>query len=337
LSIRHSFLWVMGWFVFTTHVAAAEGTCVGKFINPITDVCWSCVFPISIGGIKLNSGSNRRDTDNPATPICGCIKKGIPIPGLAVGFWEPVRLVDVTRNAMCLVNMGGLDLGFDRYQGSTVKNNEAGEHNHHSFYHTHYYMYPLIAWLELLMDFGCLEGGSMDVVYMSEFDPTYKNDANFLNPEVFLFANPLAQAACAADCIAANVRLPSESLFWCAGCLGSLYPFSGHVQGHVGGVQASSLLAVRTLAKLHRIGIARKTSTSDGSFNGALCRKAFAPKLTKKQYRLQMTYPVAASKGPLTCNPLGMSDMLYGSMKEFPFKGEDFGYLIWRKRNCCLL
>ena len=112
---------------------------------------------------------------------------------------------------------------------------------------------------------------------MSEYDPTYKNDANFLNPEVYLFASPIAQVACTADCVAATTRLPFDGLFWCAGCLGSIYPFSGNVASHVGGVQASSLLSIRALAKLHRTGLAQKTSTSDSSINGELCsnKKAF--------------------------------------------------------------
>ena len=25
--------------------AARAATCEGKFINPLTDICWSCVFP----------------------------------------------------------------------------------------------------------------------------------------------------------------------------------------------------------------------------------------------------------------------------------------------------
>ena len=28
---------------------------------------------------------------------------------------------------------------------------------------------------------------------------------------------------------------------------------------------------------------------------------------------------------------------LWSSLKEFPVKGEDFGYLVWRKRACCAL
>lgn len=317
---------------------AQSGKCVGKFINPITDICWSCIFPISIGGMKIKSGSSRHDTANPSNIICGCTQNNIPRVGITIGFWEPVRLIDVTRKAMCLVNMGGISLGYDRYQGSNDKNYEGSESNQHSFYHTHLYIYPVIAWLKLITDLGCVsKGETMDLAYMSEYDPTYKNDANFLDPEVFLFANPIAQVACTADCISATVGLPQDGLFWCAGCLGSIYPFSGNVASHVGGVQASSLLSIRALAKLHRVGLSRKTATSDNSINGELCSNQLAFKIIKSQYKLQMTYPISATKGSLTCNSLGMSDALHNSGKEFPYKGEDFGYLVWRKKNCCFL
>lgn len=330
-------------FLLTNAANADGGKCVGKFVNPITDICWSCIFPISIGGISIKSGSSRRDTDNPNLPVCGCMKKippseiPVPVPGIAIGFWEPIRLVDVTRNPFCLVSMGGIDLGHDRHYGSFAKKYDGEEHNQHAFYHTHYYMYPLIYWLELLTDFTCLEEGSMDVFYMSEFDPMYKNSANFLSPEAYLFANPIAQAACSADCLAATTDLPKDSLFWCVGCQGSIYPFSGHVTGHIGGVQSSSLLATRMLARLHRLGQAKKTATDDGGLNGPLCKKETSLKIVKSQYRLQMTYPIPASSGEFTCNPIGMSPTLFNSGKEFPYEGEDFGYLVWRKKNCCLL
>jgi conjugal transfer pilus assembly protein TraU len=29
---------------------AGPGRCTGSFVNPITDICWSCLFPISVGG-----------------------------------------------------------------------------------------------------------------------------------------------------------------------------------------------------------------------------------------------------------------------------------------------
>ncbi len=37
----------------------------------------------------------------------------IPIPGVSIGFWEPVRLVDITRTPYCMVNLGGVSLGSD--------------------------------------------------------------------------------------------------------------------------------------------------------------------------------------------------------------------------------
>ena len=34
-------------------LAAGAATCTGKFPNPITDICWSCILPLSIGGVTL--------------------------------------------------------------------------------------------------------------------------------------------------------------------------------------------------------------------------------------------------------------------------------------------
>lgn len=51
--------------------ATAAPTCTGKFMNPITDVCWSCMFPISIGPVPiLHMG--QEDIENAVPPICMC-------------------------------------------------------------------------------------------------------------------------------------------------------------------------------------------------------------------------------------------------------------------------
>ncbi|PIW55524.1 MAG: conjugal transfer protein, partial [Sphingomonadales bacterium CG12_big_fil_rev_8_21_14_0_65_65_10] len=42
---------------------AGPGKCTGSFVNPITDICWSCLFPISVGGLEIWP-SNRPDPDN---------------------------------------------------------------------------------------------------------------------------------------------------------------------------------------------------------------------------------------------------------------------------------
>jgi conjugal transfer pilus assembly protein TraU len=201
-----------------------------------------------------------------------------------------------------------------------------------SFYQVHWYIYPLIYWLELITDFLCLESSSFDVAYMTELDPLWNDDETsfILDPEAALFANPIAQAACAVDCGLASSGFGMDALFWCGGCQGSLYPFTGTVPAHSGGVQASLLVLERFIAKLHREGLAWGYTGIQG-----LCGKYPMPIIKKTQYKTQMVYPVATTRGG--CHPLGRSDMLWSSGKSFPYKGEDFGYLIWRKRSCCLV
>jgi conjugal transfer pilus assembly protein TraU len=316
-------------------IEADAQPCVGRFINPITDVCWSCLMPITLASISIGktSKAKNRDTRNPSSPLCGCIKGGLPVPGVTIGFWEPIRLIDVTRTPYCMVGLGGIEIMQNR---SRISSYRRASNVHSSFYHLHYYMYPLLYWLELITDFVCLERGTFDLAYMSELDVSYNDSKiqNLLHPENILFANPIAQAVCSMDCTAATTDLPRDELFWCAGCLGNLYPFSGYNADHYGGVQSSSLLAIRTLAKMHRVGLAQRTATADSRVNGEICKKSYAPKIVKSQYKLQMVYPKTSS-GDFACVPLGMTDLLYGAFKEYPNDGQDWSYLLWRKKNCC--
>jgi conjugal transfer pilus assembly protein TraU len=321
--------------------ASANITCQGRFVNPITDICWSCILPISIGSLGIGKGSTpkKRDTKNPASPVCMCTRGNISTPGITLGFWEPVRLVDVTRTPYCMTNLGGVSLGSDHKRiGSYNRSYADHSYKHDSFYHLHYYIYPLIYWLELITDFICLERSSFDVAYMSEFDVTWNDPKlqSLFNPEAILFGNPIAQAACSLDCASSTFDMPIDSMFWCAGCLGNMYPFSGANADHEGGVQSSSLLTMRILAKYHRLGLADETSTSDGRINGELCRKSKALKIKKSQYKLQMVNPKPMTgKEDIGCWPVGLTDLAYSSFREYPYKGQDFGYLIWRKKNCC--
>ena len=40
---------------FTANTAAAK--CNARFLNPITEVCWDCIFPISVGALSINLGA----------------------------------------------------------------------------------------------------------------------------------------------------------------------------------------------------------------------------------------------------------------------------------------
>ena len=87
-------------------VRQSEAKCVGKMINPITGPCWKCLFPIRVAGFKVVKGD---DTKPQKKRICICDSKdSLPLsPGLPISFFEPARLVEVTRTPGCLVSLGG--------------------------------------------------------------------------------------------------------------------------------------------------------------------------------------------------------------------------------------
>lgn len=325
--------WVRCFFLWLLYDIPLQAECAGKFINPITDICWSCMFPITLGGRRVSP--NNEDTPNPSTLTCIC-NKPLPRVGIPASFWEPVRLVDVTRTPYCMINLGGMSLQKTGLKGRGSVGNGYQGRMRSSFYHVHWYVYPVLYWLKLLTDFVCLDKGQFDVAYLTELDPLWNDDeiAFILHPEAGLFASPVVQAACAADCIASSIGFSQEKgpsvATPCAGCQGSLYPFTGTISAHVGGVQASLLVTQRMIAKLHRQGLLRRTTGKD-----AWCEAMPAPFIVKHQYKTQMVYPVPSTQKP-GCYPLGRSETLWASGKEIPYKGEDFGYLIWRKKSCCL-
>ena len=198
-----------------------------------------------------------------------------------------------------------------------------------SFYQIHWYIYPLIYWLELLTDFACLEKHQIDIAYLSEFDVTWQDDEwSFLqHPESGVFTNKFVQLACTFDCMTSSFsKGPSNKYFWSAGCMGALYPFTGFVEHHIGTIQASSLLVMRILAKFHKLNLL-------DSYKNTACfqERTYNPWLEKTLYKTHLVYPVST-----LCEPLGKSDALWGSKKSFPYSGEDFVYLPWKKRRCCL-
>lgn len=299
----------------------------GTFINPVTDICWECLFPITVSGVNVTPGEKDFTKYNQAICICSGQPPKIGIP---ITFWEPTRMVDVTRHAYKLVGLGGISVGSEniKNRGSIGTIDELS--TQHSFYHVHWYTYPILNLLELFTDFTCVEKGDLDIAYMSELDPLWNDDqlTAILEPEAALFSNPLAQLACIADCAESTFSVPDDSLFWCAGCEGSLYPLTGTVSHHIGALQASSLLVHRLIAKLHR------TGTLKGFEKDEFCEASVMPIIKKSLYKTQLVYPIPQTKGP--CQALGKSDLTWGAGKSFPNGGEDFVYLIWTKKQCCL-
>lgn len=328
---------ILGLVIGTTYAAEPPTLCNGSFINPITDVCWSCLFPMSIGSMSV-FGEDVPDTSNPTTPICTCLVGSLRRIGITIGYWEPMALVDVTRHPYCMVNLGGIQLSKGEEIRTGNVESAVSDHNN-SFYYVHWYIYPLIYWLSILTDALCLDKADFDVAYLTELDPTWHDDelAFILNPEAAVFANPISQAACAADAVQSAIGLPIDYLFWCAGSHGTMYPLDGHIQEHVGGVEASTLMTERMTYKMHREALLwDSTGDISGPLDERICHQYPAPIIPKSRYRYQMVNPIPTT-GSGGCFPFGHTTAIWGAGHEYPYQGEDFGYLIWRKRNCCAL
>ncbi|HBA3218640.1 TPA: conjugal transfer pilus assembly protein TraU [Escherichia coli] len=177
-----------------------------------------------------------------------------------------------------------------------------------------------------------LEGGDLDIAYLSEIDPTWTDSSltTILNPEAVIFANPIAQGACAADAIASAFNMPLDVLFWCAGSQGSMYPFNGWVSNESSPLQSSLLVSERMAFKLHRQGMIMETIGK----NNAVCNEYPSPILPKERWRYQMVnmYPDSGQ-----CHPFGRSVTRWETGKNPPNTKKNFGYLMWRKRNCVFL
>ena len=326
---------VLLWATVLTSQAEAGGLCSGKFPNPITDICWSCTFPWKLGGVAISNDHGEDSGGAGSSPACLCTETIPPRIGIKISFWEPARIFEGVRTPYCFMALGGINpnVALPAPRGTNKGVVTAGT-GASSFYHGHWYMNPLIFWLEVAIDNKCLEKGSFDVAYFTEIDPLWADSSSsiIINPEAFLFANPVASLACAADCAFATLGFPLDALFWCGGCQGSMYPLDGHVGSHVGAVQATALLMQRFTAKLHKEMLMWSSSGTDG-----LCKMYPNPLMRKTDYKHNMILPTAwtAKIDGKCCTPFGRSSVVWGAGKEFPYGGEDFAYQIFRKRDCC--
>ena len=329
--------------------AVAQAACEGAFPNPVTDVCWSCMFPMKVAGAQLSS-NGVSDPDTDARIVCTCQRGPMVVPGFNMSFWEPIRTVEVVREPYCLVSLGGIsmDPGLDApYHGRSASRNAAvnasfagnvGEDGMGSpeigaaFYQAHWYNTPWLFVLQAVVDTSCLENAPWDLAYLTELDPVWGDSlASFvLAPESAIFANPVAVAACALDCTAASVMQPRKELFWCSGCQGGLYPLAGWIASMTSPLQAWHLIAARMTVKLAREGLLWAAYGKKGQ-----CGPYFEPIPRKDVWRTQLIYPTVTASGSKCCRPLGAPTMNWGAGKTFPVSGEDGAILLWRMRDCC--
>ena len=293
-------------------------------VDIILKADYTAMFPLRIAGIPIIPGRIQDVGGSVSSPICIC-KDPIPRIGIPVSFFEPSRLIEVVKDPYCFPSMGfGLTTSGGTLGGTS---GDDGSGNQSTFYQAHYYIFPIYALLELLTDFICLQMTGFDMAYLTEVDPLWNNDtlSAILNPEALLFGNPVSNLACIADAVTSAVFEPIDALFWCKGSWGNAYPLTGQTGGD-GYVEGGASVAASLIYKLHR------QLVLWGSWGQAgLCGYYPAPIWRKSAYRLQIVTPIPS----LYATTIGTTGMLWSFGKNPPFVGDNFSYLLFKKRECC--
>lgn len=306
----------------------AEAVCKpnpAQLAQTLFATCYACMLPLSIAGVQVLHGHMPDPQGSVGSPICVC-----PMPpplfmriGIPVSFFEPSRLIDVVKDPYCFAGMGfGLSLN---PMGAGTKGD--GEDRTRTFFQSHYYIFPVYAMLELMTDFICLEKSGFDMAYITEVDPLWQDDmlTAIINPEALLFGNPITNLACIADSVSSQANVALDPLFWCKGSWGNAYPLTGNTNTK-DYVEDSASVAASVIYKLHRQLILW------GSWGQAgLCGYYPDPIWRKSAYRLQIMAPLPHP----TATGIGQSGLLWSFTKNIPFVGDNFNYLLFKKRECC--
>lgn len=324
-----SFIVCLGCVSFKTNAI-----CSGNIPNPITDVCWACVFPMNIAGVELWMGQ-RRNYDPPPPPVCSC-----PLPppiyqriGFGLSFWEMSRFVEVVRHPFCSPTLGGISIMPPGLLPSGGNERSDTDGTGYAHYQVHIFTAPIMGWVGANIGAGlCLSPGSnLDVMFMSELMFNWNDDSTslLLNPEALLFANPASILACAADAVPASTAgFGIDPLFWCSGAQGTVYPLNGNRPGHFGALDSAINQMHKGMFMNHRLLVEWDTSTP-----AAMCGAYIQPMMRKNQYKYNIMHPVGM---PAMGHGFGSSTW-WGAGQEFPYQGEDYSFLLFRKRSCCAL
>lgn len=305
-----------------------------QFLPLITNLCWECIFPLRIASIDIMRGpmNNEPALSGSHVPLCTCpapppifVRIGIP-----VSYFEPSRLAEGVSDPYCFPALGmNLAGAFSTTGalGGTQGSNEKGQEN--TFFQMHWYVFPVFAFLQIFTDLICAESTGFDMLYMTELDPFWQDDSAsaFLQPEAALFGNPVAQLACSADAVSANIaRYSLEPLFWCKGSWGSAYPLAGNVHAK-NFVEDSASVTSTFIYKLHR----EMLLWNQFGPGIMLCSKWPSPVWFKNAYRLQLMLPRSQGQAMV----IGESGIKWTIGKNIPFLGDNFAYVVFKKKECC--
>jgi conjugal transfer pilus assembly protein TraU len=293
------------------------------------------MFPLKMMGASIAGDTQPPSGANPAI-ACSCqlSTEAMPSVGISAGFWNPTRVIEITRNPYCTPTLGGKKLA-DSYQlfgGALTQNNDTSDGQFRNY---HMLAFPLMQMLSMLADNSCNPEGyvDLDIVDMTEFNPMW-NDPElsfFVNPFGAMFAELENMAAGAASCAATAAGIDDDWNFWSAGCLGNIYPADGKLTSEKSQARDTSLYAVRGLTLDHMTGRSRRTWGAD-----AVCKAQLSPILPKSGYRIQRLFPVAESSKPC-CHRLGASTFSWGGEYRNLPGVSDYVYMLWKYTDCCVM
>jgi conjugal transfer pilus assembly protein TraU len=302
-------------------------------MTAITKTCYSCMFPIRIAGVPVVNGPMPDINGQAAAtsaPICIC---PIPFPpyvriGITASYFLPDRIAEVVKDPGCFPNLGIQIPANLMIAGDST---EAEGHDKHLKMQSHLIAFNFLELIGLATDVLCLESPSFDVLYITEFDPLWQSDglSAFLNPEAIMFGNPFANLACIPDSISTSVFTPIDPLFWCLGSHGNAYPLAGSTDNTKDYTEGALTMAEKLVYKLHRELILWDES---GKYN--YCTKMPAPVWTKSNYRFQIITPIPHFIG----QTVGQTGMVWSFGKNPPVPGtnDNFGFVLFKKRGCCV-
>ena len=313
-----------------TSSVTAGVSCTGHLYNPLTDTDWNNLFPITVLGARMGGNTNPPNMYEPPVCVCPGIF-GIPSPGIGVTFWQPLYVSEIQRSPGCLSTLGGINVlpMFSTLQGEEVLNSsESGGET--SRMQIHWYTYPVFAMLDLFKSLTCFSPDGFSLAYLTELDPLWQDDVwgTIFAPEGILFANPIAQAACSVDAAASDAGFPVDSLIWCAGGHGSIYPLTGNSPHSQTSFTKNNLVQEKFIARQARMGLQWQTIGP-----AAQCSAVPNPIWLKSQYRLNQIGPFARKGVPVVVGSHGFGQI--PPISNAPTK-ESTDNLIWQGQQCCL-
>lgn len=310
------------YFAFVVNAFAVCAPTGALTLDLIGKIDYSAMFPLRIAGATVVPGRIADSGSSVSSPICICTDP-FPRVGIPVSFFEPSRIIEVVSDAWCFPTFG---FGFGTKLGGGTYGD--GQDRQKTFYQSHYLIFPIYALLEILTDFVCLQSTGADYAWVSEVDPLWNSDtlSAFTTPEALLFGNPISNLACVADAASSTLFEPMDPLFWCKGTWGNAYPLTGWTNTK-NMVEDSASVAASMIYRLHR------DLVLWGSWGQAgLCGYYPAPIWRKSAYRLQLVSPV-----PSYATTIGTSGLIWTPGHNPPFKGDNFGFVLFKKRDCCVL